>query len=122
MEGKQIVAVLDLTKMGCTSPLSFPKKMKLLLENPRLVPVAVNISADVPRLTAFGVHFERGVDVIHLAKQYEPKGSKGFGMSKLVPRYLKMQVEKTNQIADWMLMSKSLELKRYAALDAYLHM
>ena len=60
--------------------------------------------------------------MIHLAKQYEPKGSKGFGMSKLVPRYLKMQVDKTNQLADWTLMSKSPELKRYAALDAYLHL
>jgi len=55
-EGMQVVAVLDLTKMGCVSPSSFPQKLKQLLENPRLVPVAVNISADAPRLEALGVH------------------------------------------------------------------
>jgi len=107
--------------MDCFSAERFPKALKQLLQNPKLVAVAVNISADAPRLRALGVNLKNMVEIMEMAKQYEPKHSEGFGMQKLCSRLLNLYVDKFGQQADWSGMQDSIDLKRYAALDAYLH-
>jgi hypothetical protein len=38
------------TEMISILPDNFPPALKRMLENPKLIPVAVNVSSDVPRL------------------------------------------------------------------------
>lgn len=116
------VIVMDLTSMGCYSKDDFPSAMKALLENPKLIPVAVNISFDAPRLKDLGVSFVKRIELMELGKQLEPNHGRAYGMKAMVGRILGMYVDKSCQIADWREMSSRNDLKHYAALDAYLHL
>ena len=116
------VIVLDLSQMNCFSKEEFPTALRQLLEHPKLIPVAVNISFDATRLEALGVRFERRVELMELGKQLQPGHKRGYGMQKMCDRILNLYVDKFGQNADWRQMKDSPELQQYAALDTYLHL
>jgi hypothetical protein len=115
------VIVMDLTEMGVFFPDDVPKELRELLENKKLVPVAVNAPADLSRLRSLGVDLKRAVEIMDLAKHLQREHPDGYGMQALCARFLSVHVDKSNQKADWRLMKTSKDLRQYAALDPYLH-
>ena len=116
------VVVLDLTEMGILTAADFPVSLKRIMENPKLIPTAVNVTFDIPRLDALGVKLSRGIEIMELGKQLEPNHQQGYGMQKLCSRLLSLYVDKFGQNSDWRTMKDCADLKEYAALDPYLHL
>ena len=114
--------ILDLTAMGVFEEQNFPQRLKMLLSNKRLIPVAVNVSGDANRLRKLGVSIDRQVELKTLAKSLDSNNPEGYGLRVMCSRILNLHVDKTHQTSDWSTMKDRNELKEYAALDAYLHL
>ena len=119
------VVVIDLHKMDAVGPEKFQSKLKRLkrfLENPILVPVAVQVSHDVSALTELGVRLDNHttVELMTLAKQYERDSSLHYGLKDLTSRHLGLFVDKRFQNDEWNPLTP--EHFQYAALDAFLHL
>lgn len=88
------VLVLDMTQMDCFAAERFPNALKTMLENPKVVPVGVNVSVDTASLADLGVHVKTRVDMRQQANLCEPKHNDGHGMQKLCSRMLNLHVDK----------------------------
>lgn len=116
------VLVLDLTRMSCFDSTDFPQALKLLLQNPRMMPVAVNIAYDCKRLEDLGVTFRRRVELMDLGKELHLGRRDGYGLKSMCKRVLNLYVDKEHQRSDWREMKDNKDLQKYAALDCYLHL
>lgn len=115
------VGVFHLTAMGVDSPESFPRALKELLELPNLCACGVQTGGDHSRLVALGVAIKSRIELRQLAMAHDDDQANGTSLEALCRRYLKMNVDKSGQHADYSQVPLPLKLVKYGALDAKLH-
>jgi hypothetical protein len=77
-----VVVVIHLSKMGALIAASFPKQLRKLLQNRKVIPV----SYDIKRLEKLGVAVVQSLELMDLAKQHVGGHAQGYGMKALCGR------------------------------------
>jgi hypothetical protein len=111
------VGVFHLSAMEIDN--DFPNSLKDLLELPNLRACGVQIGGDLSRLKALGVNIQSRIELQQLAAAHD-KNQDGTSLSALCRRYLKKNVDKSGQNADYSQEPLPPELIKYGALDALL--
>jgi hypothetical protein len=103
---------------------SFPKSLKVILENPEIKKVASNISSDASKLGEIGISLKGAVDLGTIAKERGFAAVKNVALAKLVNTLFHCRIDKNNDIrlSDWSQPDLDDHQEEYAAIDAYAHM
>ena len=98
---------------------SFPPNLKLLLENDDIVFAGRQVNGDCNRLRKLGVRIKQSLELRALALKHDPSISLkgGTSLCNLCKIYLKMNLLKTHQLADYSTLNLSPEIIEYEALD-----
>jgi len=113
--------VINLSLMKAWNKESFPHTLKLLLENENLIFVGHQIGGNIKRLRKLGVSIlsrnKKELRTLALQHDSEIPNKGGTSLCNLCKVYLKLNLLKTHQIADYSTENISIDAIKYAALD-----
>ena len=114
------VKLFDLNAAGIVDETTFPFEVKRLLEHKRFVPSGVNVAGDCTRMLTFGVRMRRFYELMDIGKIINP-AMESYGMAYLVREFLKKDIDKFGQHADYSQSTPQSplikELQEYLAID-----